>query len=85
MLPTYGPGDWLCVAWGAMPRPGSVVIAARADGTLVIKRARRLDSEGWWLEGDNPDASRDSRNLGPFGPEQIQGRVLFRYRRGAGS
>lgn len=85
MLPTYSSGDWLAVLWGARPKVGSVVVAARATGTLVIKRAVRRESEGWWLEGDNPEASSDSRSLGPFGPEQIKGRVLFRYRRGAGS
>lgn len=85
MEPTHFHDDWLVVLWGGRARPGSVVIAARADGTMVIKRASRRDEQGWWLEGDNPEASSDSRNVGPFWPQQIKGRVLFRYRRGARS
>lgn len=85
MLPTFGPGDWLVVMWGAAPKVGRVVIAEEADGTLVIKRVTGQNEQGWWLEGDNPEVSRDSRRLGPFWPEKIRGRVLFRYKRGAGS
>lgn len=82
MLPTYGPGDWLLVRWGARPRVGGVVLARRGDGARVIKRVSRREEHGWWLEGDNPEESIDSRNLGPFADAHIEGVVLFRYRRG---
>lgn len=85
MEPTFAIGDWLLVLWGAKPRIGAVVVAAQADGMLVLKRVMRRVDEGWWLEGDNAIASSDSRQLGPYGPNQIKGRVLLRYRRGAKS
>jgi phage repressor protein C with HTH and peptisase S24 domain len=82
MLPTYAPGDWLVVRWGARVRVGDVVVATRGDGTLVIKRVAREHGSQWWLEGDNPAETTDSRSIGPFNSGQIKGRVLFRYRRG---
>jgi phage repressor protein C with HTH and peptisase S24 domain len=82
MVPTFESGDWLVVCWGARPRIGDVVVAARADGTEVIKRIKSVDGAQWWLEGDNPDESTDSRSVGPFETTQIKGKVLFRYRRG---
>lgn len=81
MLPTFADGDWLVVWWGGAVRVGDVVVAHRADGTPVIKRAMRLEGGRWWLEGDNPEESTDSRSVGPFEIGQIKGRVLFRYRR----
>ena len=36
------------------------------------------DSE-YWLVGSNPEASTDSRSLGPFGAREIRAIVLFRY------
>lgn len=89
MEPSFRQGDWLVVLWGGKPRIGRVVVAAQSHhvGQLVIKRVIRQvdDPPGWWLEGDNSVASSDSRQLGPYSSQQIRGRVLFRYRRGAKS
>ena len=49
---------------------------------LLVKRAMRQESGGWWLDSDNPDAGAvDSRRFGPVPPELIEGLVLLRYRR----
>ena len=51
----------------ATVRPGDLVIArfpARPD-LLVVKRAIRAVDGGWWLEGDNPLVTDDSRAFGP--------------------
>jgi phage repressor protein C with HTH and peptisase S24 domain len=82
MSPTYSPGDWLVVCWGARAKAGDVVVAARADGTEVIKRIKQVQGGQWWLEGDNPAESTDSRSIGPFDRNQIKAKVLFRYWRG---
>jgi phage repressor protein C with HTH and peptisase S24 domain len=82
MSPTFQGGDWLVVCWGTRGGVGDVVVAARADGTEVIKRVKSIEGEQWWLEGDNPAESTDSRSLGPFDGDQIKAKVLFRYRRG---
>jgi hypothetical protein len=41
------------VGWAARP------------GQLSVKRAVRPDGDGWWVLGDNPFGSTDSRTLGP--------------------
>jgi SOS-response transcriptional repressor LexA len=69
MLPTLRPGDRLLVRYGARVRPGRLVLARFADGTLAVKRAaeRRTTSSGqpgWWLGSDNA-AGVDSRHRGP--------------------
>ncbi|HSF26428.1 MAG TPA: nickel-type superoxide dismutase maturation protease [Actinomycetes bacterium] len=81
MLPTLHPGDWLVVRWGAHVRPGDVVVARRPDrpGLLLVKRVVRREPGGWWLVGDNPGASDDSRLFGPVADDLVLGRVLGRY------
>ena len=64
MRPTLAPGDRLLVRYGGQVRPGRLVLARFADGTLAVKRAaeRRTTRTGepaWWLVSDNPtDGSR---------------------------
>ncbi|WP_370865613.1 S24 family peptidase [Nocardioides agariphilus] len=70
MRPTLRPGDRLVVRYGGRVRPGSLVVARFADGTVAVKRAadRRLtasDQPGWWLASDNPSQGVDSRHRGP--------------------
>ena len=70
MLPGLRPGDRLLVRYAATPRPGEVVVARLADGTVAVKRAteRRTTATGgpgWWLLSDNPDEGVDSRHRGP--------------------
>jgi phage repressor protein C with HTH and peptisase S24 domain len=67
MLPTLRPGDCLLVRDRGRARPGSVVVArfpARPD-LLVVKRAVRPEGDLWWVEGDNPAVTDDSRRYGP--------------------
>ena len=89
MEPGLQPGDLLLV-WrgfraGRPPRirPGRVVVArhpARHE-LLLVKRAERLLSDGWWLASDNPDAGAvDSRSFGPVSAQLVEGRMLDRYR-----
>jgi nickel-type superoxide dismutase maturation protease len=91
MEPALHPGDWLIVyrtmARGRpfRVRPGQVVVArhpGRPD-MLIVKRAARRERGGWWLTSDNPAAGAvDSRAFGAVLPSLIEGRVLWRYRRG---
>lgn len=62
MLPTYRPGDVLLGYRWRRARVGDVVVA-RLD-LAVIKRVVRIVPDGYWLEGDNADASTDSRSFG---------------------
>ena len=93
MEPALHPGDWLVVRRTMVPgralrlRAGQVVVArhpGRPD-LLIVKRAARPEGDGWWLASDNPAAGAvDSRVFGVVPPSLIEGRVLWRYRRGRG-
>lgn len=87
MSPAYNPGDWLIVDTHAFdhraPRKGEVVVARdpRHPSRNIIKRVRSVDLHGnVWLEGDNADASTDSRHFGAV--TDVEGLVRWRYRRG---
>jgi hypothetical protein len=59
-------------------RPGDVVVArfpTRPD-LLVVKRAVRPEGGLWWVEGDNPAVTDDSRR---YGPADVLARVVLRY------
>jgi phage repressor protein C with HTH and peptisase S24 domain len=78
MAPTLLHGDALVAYPVRRVRPGDVVIArfrSRPD-LLVVKRAMRPYGAGWWIEGDNPLVTDDSRR---YGEAVVEGRVLFRY------
>lgn len=82
MLPTLSPDDWLLVRVGGRVRPGDVIVAHRPDRRelRLVKRVTHRESAGWWVEGDNPAYSTDSRVFGPVPDELVVGRVLLRYR-----
>lgn len=67
MSPTLSDGDVVLARFGAAPAPGDVVLVRWSErpGQLSVKRAEHPDGDGWWVLGDNPDGSTDSRMLGP--------------------
>jgi phage repressor protein C with HTH and peptisase S24 domain len=78
MVPTLRHGDAVLASPSRRVRPGDVVIArfrARPD-LLVVKRAVRPYRDGWWLQGDNPAVTDDSRR---YGVADVLGRVRLRY------
>jgi phage repressor protein C with HTH and peptisase S24 domain len=77
MVPTLRDGDAILVARTGRVRPGDVVVAefAGADG-LMVKRAVRPVTGGWWVEGDNAFVQDDSRR---YGPATVVGRVVLRW------
>ena len=83
MTPTLYPGDRLLIRYGRRPRPGEVVMARLADGTLAVKRVgeareTRSGGAGWWLLSDNAEEGIDSRHRGPVPDEAVLGVVLLR-------
>lgn len=83
MLPTLRTGDRLLVRYGAPVRPGRLVLARFADGTLALKRASghrttRTGEPAWWLLSDNPVEGVDSRHRGPVGEADVLGVVVGR-------
>jgi nickel-type superoxide dismutase maturation protease len=91
MEPALHPGDWLFVYRTIIRgrplrvRPGQVVVARHPErpAMLIVKRVARRERGGWWLTSDNPAAGAvDSRAFGVVPPSLIEGRLLWRYRRG---
>lgn len=84
MLPTLAPGDWLVVrrvSGGNHVRARQIVLVEHPQrpGFLLVKRVVRRTGRGWWVEGDNPDGSEDSRSFGAVPDHLVVGRVLGRY------
>jgi phage repressor protein C with HTH and peptisase S24 domain len=78
MVPTLRDGDALLVLRHGRVRPGQVVVGrfrSRPE-LLVVKRAVRPESDGWWLEGDNAFVTDDSR---AFGVADVIGPAILRY------
>jgi hypothetical protein len=83
MRPALHPGDRLLVRYGGRVRPGGLVLARFADGTLAVKRAteRRTTSSGragWWLTSDDPAVGVDSRHRGPVPEDDVIAVVVAR-------
>ena len=63
-------------------RIGDVVVARRPDrpDLEIVKRIQAIDPQGaFFLAGDNPAASTDSRQFGPVIRRHILARVGWRY------
>lgn len=67
MAPTLKDGDVVWARNGREPRVGDVVVVTwvTRPNQLSVKRATEQHEDGWHVEGDNPAASTDSRELGP--------------------
>ena len=68
MAPTLRDGDVVLARQGASCRAGEVALVSwpGRPGQLSVKRlALRFDDGTWFVVGDAPVASTDSRTLGP--------------------
>ena len=87
MRPTLEPGDWCLATAGGRIKAGDVVVLEPPGrpGLEVVKRVTGAPGdEGlgfgqWFVEGDNPDASTDSREFGAIPRDAIKGRVRLVY------
>lgn len=77
MVPTLYDGDVVIVRHGAPVRAGDVVLARfrSLPDRYVVKRAERLDGDGWLLRSDNDAAGGDSRS---HGVADVLARVVLR-------
>lgn len=82
MLPTLAPGEWWLARRTGSIWSGDLVVFDHPSnpGLIAVKRAVRWEADGWWVEGDNPGASEDSRHFGAIGADRILGRLWWRYR-----
>ena len=82
MAPALLNDEWWVVRRTAAVEPGDVALLVhpRRPDLLIVKRLVRREDGGWWVEGDNPDASEDSRRFGVVPAANVVGRLWWRYR-----
>ena len=83
MHPCLKPNDRVLVKrWSLQQQAslGQIVVAWHPyrPRLRLIKRLCQRDAAGFWLEGDNPAESTDSRQLGWFPPDRMIGVVVGR-------
>jgi len=79
MRPTLSPGDVLLLRRGARPAPGDLLVADLPGGRGVgVKRAVRLEPDGWWVERDSPVTGADSWLFGAVPAGDVHGVVRAR-------
>ena len=85
MEPTLRAGDRLLVLRATRPRPGAIVALRdpRRPSRLLVKRVDRRLGREWFVTGDNPAASTDSRHFGTVAARDVIGRVVYRYAPGS--
>jgi phage repressor protein C with HTH and peptisase S24 domain len=78
MLPSLQPGDRLLIRYGAVPRPGRLVIVRLPDRPVAVKRAVRRVRDGWDVRSDNAAEGTDSRTLGAVPDSDVVAVVVCR-------
>jgi nickel-type superoxide dismutase maturation protease len=80
MEPTLHDGDWIIASRDGRAASGDVVVLEhpQRSGLLIVKRVHHVGTDGYWVLGDAPGASTDSRHFGPV--RTVVGRVRWRVR-----
>lgn len=77
MQPGLNPGDQvLALRW--LPRRRGSIVIGRRNGSYLVKRIERIEDGDYYLLGDNPRHSIDSRHFGPVGRDSIVGVVVHK-------
>ena len=79
MQPTLNDGDLLLVRVNSEPEPSSLVVVRLPERPgLSVKRVLRRDTDGWWVERDNPREGVDSWQVGAIAPSDVVATVVAR-------
>lgn len=92
MAPTLLPGDWALAVKPGRPHRGDVVVVEHPQrpGVEIVKRivagpgdlapdGAILEPDTWWVQGDSPAESTDSRHFGPVSTAGIRAKVRLVY------
>jgi nickel-type superoxide dismutase maturation protease len=93
MFPSLSPGDRAIAVAASRFRRGDVVVVEHParPGFEMVKRlvavpgdlspdGRVLERDEFWIEGDQPESSTDSRSFGPVRRHHLRARVRLVYR-----
>jgi nickel-type superoxide dismutase maturation protease len=83
MNPTLKDGEVVLVDRDAEIEVGDIVVARHPleQTSEIVKRVERINERGhYFLVGDNPEESHDSRHYGAVTREYIKGKVVARLR-----
>lgn len=83
MEPSFKSGQILLVSslpylFGKPKLNDIVVVRHPKTQKLLLKRIKKIQSKKFFVVGDNPNHSTDSRSFGPVLKEQFVGKVIFR-------
>lgn len=79
MIPSLRSGDRVLIDPKASVSPGDIVLARHPykSSVRIMKRLTSIESDGrFYLSGDNPDDSTDSRTFGSISQSNILGKVV---------
>ena len=82
MEPAMQTGDYWVVWRTKRLRPGDAALLQHPlrPELLIVKRLIFSPEPGWWwVQGDNPHSSDDSRSFGSVAAGSVVGRITFRY------
>ena len=82
MEPAMRTGDYWVVWRTKSLRPGDAALLRHPlrPELLIVKRLIFSPEPGWWwVQGDNPHSSDDSRSFGSVAAGSVVGRITFRY------
>lgn len=76
MYPTIKSGQFVVVRKKLPVNPVGKLIVFENQGLLKIKRIKKLDHNNFWVVGDNPEFSQDSRHFGAVSKQVVKGFVI---------
>jgi nickel-type superoxide dismutase maturation protease len=81
MIPTYHSGDTVLISslpfLFTKPKIGYVIVFKKGD-ICLIKRVKKIVSQGLIVEGDNKKDSLKSSQMGVISPKLILGKVIIK-------
>ncbi len=81
MYPKLSGGDYIIATrFFFRLKKNDIVVAIHPAYGMLIKRILKIDDNGYWLAGDNPQ-SVSTEKMGPVTRNQIIGKQLFSIRR----
>ena len=82
MAPTLVAGDWALAFTPRRFTPGDIVVVEhpeRAGYEMVKRLVRVVGADHYWVEGDAPEASTDSRTFGPVSEAALKAKIVAIY------